>query len=86
MVIKKQKAAFKAAFFCRGEKTRTSGLYVPNVARYQLRHTPKFNAKVKKIITSAKYKSLIRQLFLFKKTSINNYCDYRVSGNINGSL
>ena len=25
---------------CRGEKTRTSGLYVPNVARYQLRHTP----------------------------------------------
>jgi hypothetical protein len=24
----------------RGEKTRTSGLYVPNVARYQLRHTP----------------------------------------------
>ena len=21
-------------------KTRTSGLYVPNVARYQLRHTP----------------------------------------------
>jgi hypothetical protein len=28
-------------FICRGEKTRTSGLYVPNVARYQLRHTPK---------------------------------------------
>ena len=26
--------------WCRGEKTRTSGLYVPNVARYQLRHTP----------------------------------------------
>ena len=24
----------------RGEKTRTSGLYVPNVARYQLRYTP----------------------------------------------
>jgi hypothetical protein len=27
-------------FFCRGEKTRTSGPYVPNVVRYQLRHTP----------------------------------------------
>ena len=27
---------------CRGEKTRTSGLYVPNVARYQLRYTPPF--------------------------------------------
>ncbi len=28
--------------FGRGEKTRTSGLYVPNVARYQLRYTPPF--------------------------------------------
>jgi hypothetical protein len=27
-------------FICRGEKTRTSGPYVPNVVRYQLRHTP----------------------------------------------
>lgn len=26
---------------CRGGRTRTGGLYVPNVARYQLRHTPK---------------------------------------------
>jgi hypothetical protein len=25
---------------CRGGETRTPGLYVPNVARYQLRHTP----------------------------------------------
>ena len=25
---------------CRGDPTRTGGLYVPNVARYQLRHTP----------------------------------------------
>ena len=33
----------------RGEKTRTSGLYVPNVARYQLRHTPflKGGAKIR---------------------------------------
>ena len=28
-------------FLCRGEKTRTSGPYVPNVVRYQLRYTPK---------------------------------------------
>ena len=27
--------------FCRDDWTRTSGLYVPNVARYQLRHIPK---------------------------------------------
>ena len=27
-------------FSCRGEKTRTSGPYVPNVVRYQLRYTP----------------------------------------------
>jgi hypothetical protein len=33
-------------FICRGEKTRTSGPYVPNVVRYQLRHTPiYFNKK-----------------------------------------
>jgi hypothetical protein len=29
-------------FIGRGEKTRTSGLHVPNVARYQLRYTPGF--------------------------------------------
>ena len=28
---------------CRGDWTRTSGLYVPNVARYQLRYTPIFS-------------------------------------------
>lgn len=40
---------------CRGEKTRTSGLHVPNVARCQLRYTPNdffvnFFAKVVKIL------------------------------------
>ena len=31
----------------RGDKTRTCDLYVPNVARYQLRHTPKkLSAKI----------------------------------------
>lgn len=29
----------------RGDKTRTCDLYVPNVARYQLRHTPIFEAQ-----------------------------------------
>ena len=33
--------------FGRGEKTRTSGLVVPNDARYQLRHTPKQYLNVK---------------------------------------
>jgi site-specific DNA recombinase len=31
----------------RGDWTRTSGLIVPNDARYQLRHTPEINSKVK---------------------------------------
>ena len=38
---------FHANFFSkknsRGDKTRTCGLYVPNVARYQLRYTPNKN-------------------------------------------
>lgn len=29
-----------AISLCRGEATRTPDLYVPNVARYQLRYTP----------------------------------------------
>lgn len=33
---------------CRGDKTRTCGLYVPNVARYQLRHTPLYALKLDK--------------------------------------
>ena len=37
---KKMPEGFVLQAFSRGEKTRTSGLYVPNVARYQLRHTP----------------------------------------------
>ena len=35
--------SFRTTFlsaFSRGDKTRTCDLYVPNVTRYQLRHTP----------------------------------------------
>ena len=34
---------------CRGDWTRTSGLHVPNVARYQLRYAPKACAKIHKL-------------------------------------
>ena len=40
----------------RGDPTRTGGLYVPNVARYQLRHTPR---KVKEL-KSERVKEFLR--------------------------
>ena len=40
---------------CRGTKIRTSDLHVPNVARYQLRYTPKCDAKILFYCKSAKY-------------------------------
>jgi hypothetical protein len=44
---KKESPALACQAFCRGDWTRTSGLVVPNDARYQLRHTPiiKFSFK-----------------------------------------
>ena len=37
-------------YLCRGEKTRTSDLHVPNVARCQLCYTPALNAGAKVVI------------------------------------
>ena len=51
----------------RGSKTRTCGLYVPNVARYQLRHTPysKIDRKNTVFFSFAK-KNFIFFLFFFE--------------------
>ena len=55
--------------FSRGEKTRTSGLYVPNVARYQLRHTPS-------VLRLQKY------TFFEIKCHFENFCIFAVLGMI----
>ena len=39
----------------RGDVTRTHDLYVPNVARYQLRHTPKKNVRKSKLFFCLSY-------------------------------
>lgn len=45
---KKEEYKNMLPFLCRDDKIRTCDLYVPNVARYQLRHIPMFfvNAKL----------------------------------------
>lgn len=53
MIKKENSQVIENSLFCRGEKARTSDLYVPNVARYQLRYTPPFSfssAKIRKIL------------------------------------
>ena len=47
--------------FCRGEMTRTSDLYVPNVARYQLCYTP--------IFVPQNYKKITNKFNYFKKNT-----------------
>ena len=50
-IIKRLLDSFRTTFlsaFSRGDKTRTCDLYVPNVTRYQLRHTPPYIISLKK--------------------------------------
>ena len=49
--------------FCRGGQTRTDGLHVPNVARYQLRYTPIFLIKTGLTLTLFKNRVQIYTFF-----------------------
>ena len=75
-------------FFCRGEKTRTSDLYVPNVARCQLCYTPpKFSFPTANI---QHFFQSVKEIFIlpFSSSLIKSFCavkcgKYRVISHIN---
>ena len=49
-------------FFGRSDRVRTCGLNIPNVARYQLRHTPKYSVFFVKVIAEICAKRSRREL------------------------
>ena len=72
----------------RSDRVRTCGIDVPNVARYQLRHTPKifnfFSTMVKPVVKSLlsppldhdflAFPPFFARLLAFLKTAAENHC------------